>query len=421
MIYNLTPSYNVYNDSETYQRPSEWLTLPDVDQVGYNGFIGLFPVYKYYTNFLTIQCTGAFSVQLGEGKTPTYHAGGTSSQWGLVYEDYPEQVETLMGYKQTIIKVEGTSGPITSINLSQKYYQEYNSYGIGLLPWLDIKICGYNVTSFRLGTFPSNNQSSVFLHLEIFDYQYTNKISDFNSFFAQSFRLKKVVNIDTSYGINFSKMFRGCTNLITIPKLNTSNGTDFSTMFGYCYRLKTIPPLNTNKGVNFYEMFFSCSSLVGINQIDTSNGINFSYMFYYCYSLKTIPYLNTSKGINFSGMFQYCYSIDLIPTIDTSNGTNFTNMFNNCYTLKSVPVLNVSKGTDFTGIFNNCYALTNGRLNGTKVNISYSGCNLSASALNDIYDGLGVVTGKTITVSGNWGVYNHNPLIATAKGWSVIN
>jgi len=96
-------------------------------------------------------------------------------------------------------------------------------------------------------------------------------------------------------------------------------------------------------------------------------------------------------------------------------------MFYDCSAIKVIPPLDVSKGTDFTSmLYNGFPSLAIGRLNGTKYNIDYARTTLHASALNDIYDGLGVVTGKTITVTGTYGSVIDTPSIATAKGWTVV-
>jgi len=145
----------------------------------------------------------------------------------------------------------------------------------------------------------------------------------------------------------------------------------------------------------------------------------FSYMFSACYSLQSIPLLDTSAGTTFSGMFQSCSSLQSIPLLDTSAGTNFSYMFQSCSSLQSIPLLDTSAGTNFTNMFQSCSSLSQAALSGTKVSISYINCKLSADALNTIYTNLATVTGKTIVVTGNWGVASDNPTIATAKGWTV--
>jgi hypothetical protein len=56
---------------------------------------------------------------------------------------------------------------------------------------------------------------------------------------------------------------------------------------------------------------------------------------------------------------------------------------------------------------------------GIAQNISVANCKLSATKLNEIYSNLKTVTGKTITVTGNYGTASDDPSIAIAKGWTV--
>ena len=44
---------------------------------------------------------------------------------------------------------------------------------------------------------------------------------------------------------------------------------------------------------------------------------------------------------------------------------------------------------------------------------------MSATALNEMYSILPIVTGQTVTVTGNYGTTSDDPTIATAKGWTV--
>ena len=58
----------------------------------------------------------------------------------------------------------------------------------------------------------------------------------------------------------------------------------------------------------------------------------------------------------------------------------------------------------------------------TGINVSVNMANgmFGATALNEIYTNLSSNgTGKTITVTGNYGTASDDPSIATAKGWTV--
>lgn len=268
--------------------------------------------------------------------------------------------------------------------------------------------------------------------------------SNFSSMFFTCYSLQSVPLLNTALGNTFINMFYGCYALQSVPLLNTGLGSDFTSMFQYCYSLRSIPLLNTVSGTNFYSMFQSCNALQYVPLLNTALGTNFSIMFSYCYSLTSVPLLNTASGTDFSYMFEGCRSLQSVPLLNTASGSNFSGMFRDCSTLQSVPLLNTAAGTDFgsmfwgcaslqsapllntaagtifSNMFLNCTALAKGRLAGTTRSISYASLMLSASALNDIYTGLGTAAGaQTITVTGNWGTTSDTPSIATAKGWTV--
>jgi hypothetical protein len=140
-------------------------------------------------------------------------------------------------------------------------------------------------------------------------------------------------------------------------------------------------------------------------------------MFSGCTSLQSVS-LDTSSGTNFSNMFSGCTSLQSV-SLDTSSGTNFSNMFSGCRSLAALPALDMSSGTNFSSILFNTQSLARVEATGIKVSFSVANCSLSAAALNEIYTNLATVTGQTITVSGNYGTASDNPIIATAKGWTV--
>ena len=125
--------------------------------------------------------------------------------------------------------------------------------------------------------------------------------------------------------------------------------------------------------------------------------------------------------MNMGGIFSNCYSLQTIPLLNTSAVTNMSGMFNGCYSLQTIPAINLTKATNLglASIFANCPTLS--RIQATNINYTFSvtNCRLSSAALNEIYTNLPTVTGQTITVTGNFGVTDDDPSIATAKGWTV--
>jgi len=245
--------------------------------------------------------------------------------------------------------------------------------------------------------------------------------TNFSYMFQYCYALQSIPLLNTAAVTSFSYMFQYCTALQSIPLLDTTAGTNFSSMFQFCYTLQSIPLLDTTAGTNFSSMFQFCYALQSVPLLNTAAGTNFSNMFSSCTALQSIPLLNTAAGTNFSNMFSSCTALQSVPLLNTAAVTNFSSMFQYCYTLQSIPLLDTTAGTNFSSMFSSCRSLSKGTLSGTKETISYSGCKLSGTALDEIYTNLATVTSKTITVSNNWGTASDTPSIATAKGWTVTS
>ena len=251
--------------------------------------------------------------------------------------------------------------------------------------------------------------------------------TNFSSMFSSCSSLQTVPLYDTSNGTGFTQMFYGCNALSSIPNIDTSKGSVFTGMFQGCSSLLACPPtINTSNGTNFISMFQSCTSLKLVPALDTSKatGINMRQMFRYCASIEYIPPLNTAAITIFSGMFESCTSLKYLPVTNTRNGTEFYSalygqFIDGCSLLKEIPAIDCSKVTSFTNIFRNSLSLESFKATGISQSFSVVNANLSAAALNELYTNLPIVTGKTVTVTGNWGAAASDITIATAKGWTV--
>ncbi len=93
--------------------------------------------------------------------------------------------------------------------------------------------------------------------------------------------------------------------------------------------------------------------------------------------------------------------------------------------LVDVPAFNLSGVTsagNASNMFVNCPSLKRIPISGMRFSFTVASGQLSAVALNEIFTGLPIVTGQTITVTGNYGISQtgvYNAGIATAKGWTV--
>ena len=195
--------------------------------------------------------------------------------------------------------------------------------------------------------------------------------------------------------------------------VDTRNGTKFIYMFDSCTSLtkEKIPLLDTSKGLRFDGMFRGCNQITSIPLLDTSKGEIFNSMFERCSNLTSIPILNTSKGGHFVYMFRDCGKLMTVPALDVSNGINFNYMFYGCSKLAVVPKLNTAKGTQFIGMFTKCTELTTVSFTIIKASISFSDSpKLDAFTLRGIVNALEV---KTI-------VSSSYKLTLNATSWDLL-
>ena len=297
----------------------------------------------------------------------------------------------------------------------------------------------------------------------------TSNVTNMYGFCSDSRALTEFPDLDLSNVTSAVRMFTGTYSLTTIPTLNLPNVTDASymfndtrvesvtlnigsaitnmnymfsgavalndatingtfplltnvdSMFSYCYSLRIAPSFYTTNVTYFAGMFFECRALISVPTYNTSNGTNFSSMFRHCFSLQTAPTLDTSSGTAFDYMFESTYALVNIPPCDySSNGLTFNNFASSSYNIRTLPTIDLTNATDTTSMFGSCYSLQDAsNISNANQNIHFDTCQLGNTALNTIYTNLDTVSGKTITVSSNWGTSTDNPSIATAKGWTV--
>lgn len=68
-------------------------------------------------------------------------------------------------------------------------------------------------------------------------------------------------SLDSHWCTVFSSMFRGCSELVSIPEFDTSKGKQFIWMFYGCTKLKTVPKIDINDATDVRYMFDSCQFL----------------------------------------------------------------------------------------------------------------------------------------------------------------
>jgi hypothetical protein len=269
----------------------------------------------------------------------------------------------------------------------------------------------------------------------------TNSATNFAFMFSNGCSISEITFTDTSKGTNFPGTFGSCFVLKKINNLNLSSATNVDQIFNNCYSLRFIPNFNLNSNVSspvgyFYNISFFSS---GNTFFNFPNATSLSTFFALSSLLREAPQINAPNCLNVSSMFQGCINLVRIKgltiasgaSMATFNSSGFNNMFNGCQSLIEIPPLDVSglTGSAYTSVFSGMF--TNNRslsslkgFTGAKYNLDITGCKLSGTALNELYESLAVVGAsgsntRTITVTSNWGAATDNPSIAIAKGWAV--
>jgi hypothetical protein len=427
--------------AEDWVRPSDWPALPavaDTDQV----FYGLHAVFDHGSNFATIRCTGAFTVDWGDGSSPVNVASNTTAEYNYSYAAAGLGAVTSRGYKTAIVTVTPQAGQtLSAIDLSLKHTQSGLVNGHSS-QWLDMRLAMNNagtVTTFvnanwlhrLLEQFEWVGGSSVQTSFQSF-LQNCSSLqqvplfntaagTNFQSFLQNCSSLQQVPLFNTAAGTNFQSFLQSCSSLQQVPLFNTAAGTNFVQFLNGCFSLQQVPLFNTAAGTSFVNFLNGCFSLQQVPLFDTAAGTNFNSFLNGCSSLQQVPLFNTAAGTIFTNFLQNCVSLQQVPLFNTAAGTNFQSFLVGCSSLQQVPLFNTAAGTNFTGFLAFCTSLS--RIQATfPAGQSFSLANLSLGpdALDEIYTNLPTASGTpTITVTGNWGTAAHDPTIATNKGWTV--
>ena len=279
----------------------------------------------------------------------------------------------------------------------------------------------------------------------------TASVTNMTSMFHACYSLQSVPLFNTAACTTMNLMFYNCYSLKSVPLFNTAACTSMSSMFSGCYSLKSVPLFNTASVTSMGSMFSGCSSLESVPLFNTASVTSMTSMFNNCYLLKSVPLFNTAACTTMTNMFQYCYSLESVPLFNTAACTNMTNMFNGCDSLQSVPLFNTASVTSMSGMFqasgniksiplfntssltsinsftsSATYALTvipelnlskissaannnftmginvsKAKFTGMRWTLSFSGLNMGAAELDEMYTALAVLNPNVTNVSGN--------------------
>jgi hypothetical protein len=305
-----------------------------------------------------------------------------------------------------------------------------------------------------LTTGAATNTTSMFQNCysltSVPDYDLT-KVTTATSMFntCLSLQAPPAATLNLNVVTNTASMFNACYQMATIPVCNMPLCTTATSMFASCYSVTTIPSgWTTGSLTSAAAMFNTCVSLVDADntfdvsgtttattffqncyQLESIGEWNFasaticSSIFAQCYRLRTVPALNFTAATNFDSLFANCTSLVSITPWTGSAPTTVISMFSGCTSLLEVPVFSlagVASGAAGASMLVSCVSLQSFKPTGMRVAISFSGFQMLAAQLDEMYTNLGTASGtQAVTVTNNPGTTGDTPSIATAKGWTV--
>ena len=200
---------------------------------------------------------------------------------------------------------------------------------------------------------------------EVLTYRYTGILR--NLFYqqtalrsAQNLRFEVQSMLSDAEG-EYSLMFKGCTNLISAPKLSATTVGPYACqyMFQDCTSLLTAPelPATTLANYCYQHMFQGCTSLISAPKISATKLASNCYrsMFQDCSSLLTAPELpaTTLASGCYIYMFKNCSSLVNAPELpaNTLSDYSYGGMFQDCTNLKSIRCRAKIKAQDPTNVW----------------------------------------------------------------------
>jgi hypothetical protein len=137
-------------------------------------------------------------------------------------------------------------------------------------------------------------------------------------------------------------------------------------------------------------------------------------------SIREFGIINATGNATLNSTWLNSYDLEKLPNVQCDSVTNMNNACNGCSKLVEANFYNCGNVSLTASIFNGCRSLSKLTLQGIIVGFSIANCNLTETALNDLFTSLGTASGsQTIIVTGNPGAATCDTSIATGKGFTV--
>ena len=219
---------------------------------------------------------------------------------------------------------------------------------------------------------------------------------------------------------SWESAFKGLKNIVEFPFMDSSMATNLSNTWYDCRKLVNFPSIDISNAQNLTQAWQDCRRLTSFPALDTSSCTTLSRTWYNCINLISFPLISIPLVTTIKDAWRNCNALASFPAIAMPEVVTADLAWSNCYALSSFPAIDFPKATTLNNTWSGCSSLVSFLATGLSASTKIGPSNLDAPSLNTIYSNLATVSGQTLDVSGNPGTGNHNPSIATAKGWTVL-
>lgn len=209
----------------TYERPQDWLTMPDMSagqaSGGFVGFVGLVAVRENIATSATLLAEGNYVVDWGDGVVEQY-ASGAQATHRYNYATYDVNGATVCsrGYKQALLKIYPQEGQkLTRLNLCPLGNRQ------PLNQILDFSIYAPDLKYFIGVSGGVSGGTSIYDSVLELAAIYKSALLSVLSLFERCIALKEVLALDIGTATDISKLFYYCYGLEYVPMVETASVT----------------------------------------------------------------------------------------------------------------------------------------------------------------------------------------------------
>ena len=392
------------SDPDVWIRPSDWLPIDHLVNVGDHKFVALMAIFPDSPNVWVHSSTQAYTVRIN-GVATNYPAN-TGSRGEIPFSSVPDSTLTSEGFKQVIIEVYPQVAPWTGnfeivapgTIIPRMYTSQY----------IDVRMSAPNISNMFM------NSGARMPYLRRWTWLGSQTVKSralaFNSPYIEE--VNEDFSTSTSAGIFSQSKLPRVLGDITFTNVTGTAASAFAGAYGN----KIMGNLSLPNATNVVNIFGGLIDTVQIGNLSfnsATTGPTISG-----YKLKTIGDVNIPMASSFGigGLV-----LKNIGTITTGPSlTSLSTAFNNSRLLENVEITNCVNVTNTSGMLNSCYSLKRVILNGLKVGFTVPPCLMDETAFINLFNSIGTASGsQTIVITGNITLSPSTLAIATGKGYTI--